>query len=167
MRAPCRVMLATLLFALLTLFAPIGSAPAVHATAAHVYGIFGPGGTELPTASHLSDERQAGVKLFSIELSWHDLQPDYADQALSPTPLSNFQEKIDYYRTNAPGSQFVVDLGLQYPPSWALTQDQLTDQYGNHPPLLNVTNLYWSTEAGGLRDEATNYIEQVFETLNF
>ncbi len=133
----------------------------------HLYGLVGQGGLgEQIDTTLLQQQYNAGVRLHLLQLGWDVLQPS-GSTSWDVGIASAFQQRIDAFVLNNPDTKVVLDLGVQYPPSWAAAVDPLVDQYGHtwqaHFPDGGV-NVYWSPT---VRQYVAGYIQRVFSSLNF
>ena len=133
----------------------------------HLYGLVGQGGLgEQIDTSLLQQQYNAGARLRLLQLGWDVLQPT-GPTSWDSGIVSAFQQRIDAFVLNNSDEQIILDLGIQYPPSWAAAVDPLVDQYGNtwqaHFPDGGV-NVYWSPT---VRQYVAGYIQRVFSSLNF
>jgi hypothetical protein len=114
----------------------------------------------------LQQQYNAGVRLRLLQLGWDVLQPS-GPTSWDAGAAGSFQQRIDAFVLSYPDDQVVLDLGIQYPPSWAGSTDPLVDQYGNtwqaQFPNGGV-NVYWSAT---VRQYVAGYIQRVFSGLNF
>lgn len=82
------------------------------------------------TASHLAEDAAAGVQVVTVGVGWSQLQP--GPDTFDPSALAPTLATIDAAR--ADGLQVVLDVGLQYPPSWVFGLPggtRFVDQYGD------------------------------------
>lgn len=149
------------------------STPSATATQAaqrssYLYGLLGQGGLgESIDTTLLQQQYDAGVRLRLLQLGWNVLQPG-GPGTWSAGTASSFQQRIDAFVATNPDVQIVLDLGVQYPPSWAAQVDPLVDQYGTTWQASSSSrggvNVYWST---AVRQYAADYVARVFSGLNF
>ncbi|MEO5953087.1 MAG: hypothetical protein ABIQ44_11535, partial [Chloroflexia bacterium] len=147
----------------------VSSTPSPSATSPsmRLYGLVGQGGLgEQIDPALLQQQYNAGVRLRLLQIGWDVLQPN-GPASWDSGIAAAFQQRIDAFTLNYPDQQIVLDLGLQYPPSWVSAIDPLVDQYGNtwqaHFPDGGV-NVYWSLT---VRQHVASYIQRVFASLNF
>jgi hypothetical protein len=150
---------------------PANAAPAQQPAApasAPSFGVVGQGGVWDPlNPALIQSEANAGVHQRLIELDWNDFQPNSAAD-WSGSAVAAVQTRINGLIAADGAGQFVLDLGLQYPPGWAAATDPLIDQYGAHWTATTGNgggaNLYWSPT---LRAALRTYVQKVFTTLDF
>jgi hypothetical protein len=133
----------------------------------NLYGLVGQGGLgEQIDAGLIQQQYSAGVRLRLLQLGWDVLQPS-GPSNWDAGIAAAFQQRIDAFTLNYPDQQIVLDLGLQYPPSWVSAIDPLVDQYGNTWQARfpdGGVNVYWSPT---VRQYVAAYIQRVFTSLNF
>lgn len=82
-----------------------------------------------PDGRHLQQDREAGMDVLVLSVSWADAEPTAG--ALSQDYLTRLRDR--YRPMRAAGLRVILDPGLQYTPPWvfALSPDaRFTDQYG-------------------------------------
>jgi hypothetical protein len=106
---------------------------------------------------YMKMDAAAGVHLAMINIGWDNWEPEpgrmnssYIDQQLA----------IIHQYENA-GWTVAVDLGLEFPPSWAIVNqsDQLADQNGNRSGTPNFEF------SGSVRQAASEFIQNAVKTL--
>jgi hypothetical protein len=142
--------------------------PATASAGQRLYGLVGQGGLREPLDSTLLQAQyNAGVRVRLVELGWDFLQPN-GPSDWSSANAQVFQQRIDAFVNSGPDVQLILDLGLQYPPSWVTTIDPMVDQYGNSWVAKSSNgggaNLYWSPT---VRRDAQIYLQKMFTSLNF
>ena len=133
--------------------------------AGHVYALAGQGRTyETLNPTLLQAEYNAGVRVRLVEPEWNAFQQGGPGE-WNQDAVNAIQHKIDTFTSYGPDVRLILDLGMQYAPSWVSGIDPLADQYGNHwnDPRGGV-NVYWSPTVRGY---ASTYIRNLFSTLNF
>ncbi len=82
------------------------------------------------TVPDYAEDRVAGVESVTVSVGWDDAEP--AQGSFSSSYMSSIQSEVAVAR--ADGLGVVLDPGLQYPPTWALSLPggtQFVDQYGD------------------------------------
>ena len=137
------------------------------APSSHLYALGGQGGLGAIDTNKLQQEYTAGVRARLLEIGWDVLQPS-STTAWSSGTASTFQQHIDAFVATGSDTVLILDLGMQYPPTWVVNTDPLKDQYGNvmtNAPFGRLpVNVYWSPT---VRLYTSNYLRQVFTHLNF
>jgi hypothetical protein len=107
---------------------------------------------------YLSADTAAGVRLAMINIGWDEWEPEQG--SFDSAYISQQAAAVAEYLSA--GWTVAVDVGLQYPPSWALglPYGQLVDQYGNS----SATPDYEFSEA--VRAAAATYISSVVSSLS-
>lgn len=107
--------------------APSSLAPSESATKASRSFVGSVNGTAGSTASDL---RSNGVTTAVVKVLWNRAQPA-PSLTLEPTYIAGLRKQISQYQ--AAGLDITLDLGLQYPPNWALALPgaRFVDQYGH------------------------------------
>jgi len=121
-------------------------------------------GTVASRIENADTNRAAGLGAVTYEVYWDRLQP-FSDRF----SLSQFDRARDDLATfRDAGMQIVLDLGLQYPPSWAFTTqnsryvNQYGDAYTDDLPGSNGLNAVFNQQ---VRDLQAAYVDRVFEEL--
>ncbi|HZS14235.1 MAG TPA: hypothetical protein VFC09_06520 [Candidatus Dormibacteraeota bacterium] len=159
--------------------ATLGPAAGLTASASGTpfFGVLDAGGGDATA------EAGAGISVASLELNWSAYQP--APGQVSSSYVSSMRTRLQQLR--AAGLNVVLDVGMQYPPSWIFSVDANTrfvDQYGDvwHSSLSqdipnavfdqNVRNyeaayiaqvaadfgdVFWAVRAGGLLQDELRY----------
>jgi len=109
---------------LVAALAPAQGIVTAHAASAPFYGVLQASG------SHATDEAAAGISVAAMELNWGAYQP--APGQVSSSYVSSMRTRLQQLK--AAGLSVVLDVGMQYPPSWIWTVDgntRFVDQYGD------------------------------------
>jgi hypothetical protein len=147
---------------------PVPSATATAtppSAAGRVYGLVGQGHTyETLDTGLLQQQYDAGVRVRLLEPEWDAFQRG-GPLEWNQDAVAAMQRKIDTFVSYGPDVKLVLDLGVQYAPTWVSSIDPLVDQYGTTwvDPRGGV-NVYWSPR---VRSHVSHYISRLFTTLNF
>ena len=137
-----------------------GSQAALATTAAKPwFGVLQPSSTSLNSLEH------AGVTRAVLSLSWasYETSENVYDNAYLD------QVKARAARLNASGLSVVLDVGLQYPPSWVFSlpgQTRFQDQYGQTWHSTLGSDVPDAVFNAAVRQSEANYIKQLGVTLS-
>jgi len=119
------------------------------------------GSLQMTPARAVAD-RQAGITVAVLSVSWDRLEPEAGKWSLDA--VAKLRGEIAAFR--AAGMQISLDLGLQYPPAWVFTlpdsrfKNQYGDAYAGDNPGSNGFNTVF-VQAN--RDRVASYVARFFQ----
>lgn len=113
-----------------------------------------------PDGRHLEQDRDSGLDVLVLTVSWADAEP--VQGRLSESYLTDLRRRYDAMR--AAGLHAILDPGLQYPPQWVFDlapDSRFTDQYGRQwhgPPGEDVAD---AVHVPAVRDAQAAFVSRL------
>lgn len=121
-------------------------------------------GTLQSDPSHAATQVAAGITVVELGINWDQFEPQ--EGVLNQAYITQQKAKISSFKTA--GAQIVLDLGIQYTPSWVLQYpnsyyvNQFGDQFRPTDSGKKIANMVFNQT---LRDKQAKYMQSVFAQL--